>query len=201
MVMALIATLCMVLPQGMQVANQSSVQRPQVLAQSIEGVQAPISLNAAHNGQMKITLVGHRFVDQISGLVRDKDGNNFGSWSAAPGSRLLVVKLRIEKPRGSRFELHQNDYSLVYRDVSQEGWDDRSKATAFRILDDDVGLWTISPTGYAARRAPDLDESSEVYVELGFQIEDGVREVALQVARPVLAIQLGAPVRLGSTRF
>ncbi|MEM4723416.1 MAG: hypothetical protein QXP01_00215 [Candidatus Hadarchaeum sp.] len=169
-----------------------------------QGLQLPVALNAVPNSEVRLALVSHRFVDRISGLVRDEDGDNLGSWQAAPGTRILVVTLRVDKPKGTRFELHQGDYTLAYRDTRDESWDERSKATAFRILggpDDTSAFWIISPTGYAARREPDLDGSSEVFIELAFLLQDGVRQVALQHARPVLALQLTNGVQLGSTRY
>ncbi|MDZ7411902.1 MAG: hypothetical protein ONB15_00035 [candidate division KSB1 bacterium] len=171
----------------------------QVMAQ---GIELSVGLNAVPNTEVKVSLVRHRFADRISGIVSDSDGLNFGTWQAGPNSRLLILTLKVEKPAGRRLQLFGNDFSLCYPHVEKEGWDDRSRATALRVLgrtpDENSELWLINASGYAGRQDPELDEAAVVYIEVGFHIEKGVRKAALQLARPVVALQLTSPVELGS---
>lgn len=156
-------------------------------------------LNSVLLSRVRVTVVKQRFTNRISGVVRDSDRTSFGALSPSSSDerRVLVVTLRVEKPHGQRFELHQGDFILAYRDPDpeQEDWDDRSKATAIRIigqsLDDEPHQWYISSSGYAAQRDRQLDEASVVYMELGFVVEKPVHEAYLQVAQPVKLLQLG----------
>jgi len=157
-------------------------------------------LNSVLLSQVQITVVKQRFTNRISGVVQGSEGTSIGSLSPSSSDErgmILVLTLKVEKPRGKRFELHQGDFILAYRnpDPEQEDWDARSKVMAIRIIgqspDDDPNPWHISCTGYAAQRDPELDEASVVYAELAFVVENPVREAYLQVARPVKLLQLG----------